>query len=378
MTAGPAGPGRRIRVAVIGGDGIGPEVTAATLPVLAAAAALDGAVVDAEQLDWGGDRYLRTGQAMPGDGPELLRGFDGVLFGAVGRPDVPDHELIWGLILALRQRLGLALNLRPAQFWPGARSPLARPDGIDLLIVRENTEGEYAGIGGRSQQGRPGEVAIEVAVHSRAVIEKIARFSFERARRRRGGLALVTKSNVLRYGYTLWDEVTAQVAADYPDVTCEVVLADAMAARLVERPAGLDVLLCGNLFGDVLSDLACSLTGGLGLAPSANVPYDRSAPGVYEPVHGSAPDIAGRGIANPCACALSAAMLADDLDLPRAAGAIRAAVAATLARPGERTPDVGGTATTAGVAAALLARVTGAGSGGTAASGGVTAERRSS
>ena len=236
--------------------------------------------------------------------------FDGVLFGAVGRPDVPDHELIWGLILALRQQLGLALNLRPAQFWPGARSPLARPDGIDLLIVRENTEGEYAGIGGRSQQGRPGEVAIEVAVHSRAVIEKIARFSFERARRRRGALALVTKSNVLRYGYTLWDEVTGQVAADYPDVTCEVVLADAMAARMVERPAGLDVVLCGNLFGDVLSDLACSLTGGLGLAPSANVAYDRSAPGVYEPVHGSAPDIAGRGIANPCACALSAAMLA--------------------------------------------------------------------
>jgi tartrate dehydrogenase/decarboxylase / D-malate dehydrogenase len=358
----PAATGARtLRVAVIGGDGIGPEVTAATLPVLSAAAALDGVVVATEQFDWGGDRYLRTGRAMPEDGADRLRGFDGVLFGAVGRPDVPDHELIWGLILGLRQQLGLALNLRPAQFWPGARSPLARPEGIDLLIVRENTEGEYAGIGGRSQQGRPGEVAVEVAVHSRTAIENIARFSFELARRRRGGLALVTKSNVLRYGYTLWDEVTGQVADGYPDVAYEVVLADAMAARMVERPAGLDVVLCGNLFGDVLSDLACSLTGGLGLAPSANVPYDRSAPGVYEPVHGSAPDIAGRGIANPCACALSAAMLADDLGLPRAGAAIRAAVAATLARPQGRTPDVGGTATTSDVAAALLEHVDSAG-----------------
>ena len=208
--------GRTIRVAVIGGDGIGPEVTAATLPVLTAAAALDGAAVAAEQFDWGGDRYLRTGRAMPDDGAELLRGFDGVLFGAVGRPDVPDHELIWGLILGLRQQLGLALNLRPAQFWPGARSPLAQPEGIDLLIVRENTEGEYAGIGGRSQQGRPGEVAVEVAVHSRTAIEKIARFSFEMAQRRRGALALVTKSNVLRYGYTLWDDVTGQVGGRLP------------------------------------------------------------------------------------------------------------------------------------------------------------------
>jgi len=210
---------RTIRVAVIGGDGIGPEVTAATLPVLGAAAALDGAVVAAEQFDWGGDHYLRTGRAMPEDGAERLRGFDGVLFGAVGRPGVPDHELIWGLILSLRQQLGLALNLRPAQFWPGARSPLARPEGIDLLIVRENTEGEYVGAGGVAHAGTGNDLGIEVALHSRGVIERAAHHAFTLAGQRRGQLCLVTKSNAMRYGYPLWDQVVHEVAESYPEVT---------------------------------------------------------------------------------------------------------------------------------------------------------------
>ena len=345
---------RRLKVATIGGDGIGPEVIDATIPVLVEAAALDGVSVEITELDWGGELLLRTGRAMPIDGPNQLRAFDAVLFGAVGRPDVVDHELIWGLIIGLRQALGLSLNLRPSSSWPGVPSPLLDGTGIDLLIVRENSEGEYAGIGGRTHVNSKREIAIEVAVHTRETIERIARFSFERARSRRGRLSLVTKSNVMRYGYTLWDEVVADVAREYGDVDYEVVLADAMAARLVERPTSLDVMLCGNLFGDVLSDLACSLTGGLGLAPSANVTYDRSAPGVYEPVHGSAPTIAGLGTANPCACLLSAAMLLEDNGMPRGAVAIQCAVAATLSNASGRTPDLGGDARTTDVATAVI------------------------
>jgi tartrate dehydrogenase/decarboxylase / D-malate dehydrogenase len=347
-------PSRHLKVATIGGDGIGPEVIDATVPVLVEAAGLDGATVELTDLDWGGELLLRTGRAMPVDGPDQLRAFDAVLFGAVGRPDVVDHELIWGLIIGLRQALGLSLNLRPSRSWPGVPGPLLDGTGIDLLIVRENSEGEYAGIGGRTHVNTRREVAIEVAVHTRETIERIARFSFERARSRRGRLSLVTKSNVMRYGYTLWDEVVAGVAQEYGDIDYEVVLADAMAARLVERPISLDVMLCGNLFGDVLSDLACSLTGGLGLAPSANVTYDRSAPGIYEPVHGSAPTIAGLGIANPCGCLLSAAMLLEDNGMTRGALAIKRAVAATLVNAAGRTPDVGGDARTTDVAAAVL------------------------
>lgn len=347
-----------LRVAAIGGDGIGPEVVEATVPVLQAAAALDGMRVVVERLGWGGEHMIRTGRPMPADGPGLLAAFDAVLFGAVGRPDVPDHELVWGLIIELRQRLGLSLNLRPSQFWAGVPSPLRDAEGIDLLIVRENTEGEYVGIGGRTHRQSPREVAVEVAVHTRETIERITRFSFERARARRAQVSLVTKSNAMRYGYTLWDEVAAEVAAGYPDVRYEAVLVDAMAARMVERPSSLDVVLAGNLFGDVLSDLACSFTGGLGLAPSANVAYGHAAPGIYEPVHGSAPAIAGQGIANPCACVLSAAMLLDDLGATRGARAIREAVQATLRSPDSRTPDVGGVATTSQVSQRILAALT--------------------
>lgn len=355
-----AGCSRMFRIAAIGGDGIGPEVIEATIPVLAAAAALDGAALGVERLDWGGDLMIRTGRAMPADGPELLRSFDAVLFGAVGRPDVPDHELVWGLIIELRQRLGLAVNLRPSRFWAGVPGPLRRPEGIDMLIVRENTEGEYAGLGGRTYRRTTRELAVEVAVHSRQTIEEITRFAFECALSRQRRVSLVTKSNAMRFGYTLWDEVVSEVAAGYPGVEFEAVLVDAMAARMVERPTSLDVVLCGNLFGDVLSDLACSLTGGLGLAPSANISYDRSVPGVYEPVHGSAPTIAGQGIANPCACLLSGALLLDDLGASAGAEAIRTAVASALRDPRSRTPDVAGTATTSEVSAFVVSEVSAA------------------
>jgi tartrate dehydrogenase/decarboxylase/D-malate dehydrogenase len=347
---------RTLRVAVIPGDGVGPEIAEASQPVIEAAATSAGVRLESTPLDWGGERHLRCGAPMPEDGPSILRRFDAALFGAVGRPDVPDHELIWGLIIRLRQELGLSVNLRPALTFPGLPSPLGRGAAIDLLVVRENTEGEYAGAGGRLRRGSPGEVAVEVAIHSRPAISEAARLAFETARGRRRRLHLVTKSNAMRYGYPLWDEVVAEVAVDFPDVSWERVLVDAMAARLVQRPEELDVLLCSNLFGDILSDLTAALVGGLGMAPSANIrPGQRL--GVFEPVHGSAPDIAGRGIANPGGYLLSAALMFDHLEAGAAGDRIRAALAEALQQPELRTPDLGGPATTAQLASAVLARL---------------------
>ncbi len=338
---------------VIPGDGVGPEVVEASIPVLDAAARASGAEPEWRTHDWGADRYLRTGAAMPAEGVEVARASDGVLFGAVGRPDVPDHELIWGLILKLRQGLDLAVNVRPARGWPGV-SPVRSDDpGIDLVVVRENTEGEYAGVGGRVRVGTPHELGLEVAVHSASVIERVSRFAFEAARERRGRVSLVTKSNVMRYGYTLWDEVAGRVAAEFADVTYEKVFVDAMATRLVQRPEDLDVLLCGNLFGDVLSDLTAGLVGGLGVAPSANLPVG-PGPGLFESVHGSAPDIAGKGVVNPVATLLSGALLFDRAGLQEAARRVERAVANVLAEPGNRTPDLGGSATTQQLADEVL------------------------
>ncbi|WP_262286899.1 isocitrate/isopropylmalate dehydrogenase family protein [Micromonospora sp. MA102] len=344
-------------MAVIPGDGVGPEVVSASLPVLRAAAGCAGRTLDIVEFDWGGDRYLRTGRAMPADAADVLRDFPAVLFGAVGRPDVPDHELIWGLIIGVRQALDLAVNVRPVQSWAGVTTALREPEGIDLVIVRENTEGEYAGIGGRAHTATPHEVGIEVAVHSRPAILRAARYAFDLARTRRGRVSLVTKSNVLRHGYTLWDSVVAEVAAENPDVACENVLVDAMAVRLVQRPRELDVLLCSNLFGDILSDLAAALVGGMGMAPSANLLPGGDVPALFEPVHGSAPDIAGRGVANPVACMLSGAMLFDHVGLPAAGRIVRDAVATALRDPSLHTPDLGGIATTKELAAEILAVV---------------------
>ena len=352
---------------VVPGDGVGPEVVGAALPVLDAAARGAGADLTWQTRDWGADHYLRTGAAMPADGVDQARAGDGVLFGAVGRPDVPDHELIWGLILKLRQGLDLAVNVRPARSLPGLsalpalpESPAAESTGerreVDLVVIRENTEGEYAGVGGRVRRGTPEELGLEVAVHSATVIERVSRFAFETARGRRGRVALVTKSNVMRYGYTLWDEVAGRVAEEYSDVAYEQVLVDAMATRLVQRPDSLDVLLCGNLFGDVLSDLTAGLVGGLGVTPSANLPIG-AGPGLFEAVHGSAPDIAGQGVANPVATLLSGAMLLDHAGLGEAGSAVRDAVAAAVADPAHRTRDLGGSASTQQLADAVLAQL---------------------
>ncbi|WP_166348353.1 isocitrate/isopropylmalate dehydrogenase family protein [Phytoactinopolyspora limicola] len=344
----------QLRLACIPGDGVGPEVIAAALPVIRDAAALHGAQLDVLEVDWGGERHLRTGAPMPADAADIVRQHDAVLFGAVGRPDVPDHELVWGLIIALRQQLDLAVNLRPVRSWDGVPSVVTSAPGTDLLIVRENTEGEYSGAGGRAHRASGAELAVEVAIHSRHAIERAARYAFDQASRRRGRLALVTKSNAMRHGYTLWDEVVADVAEDFPAVEWQPVLVDAMAARMVQRPTELDVLLCSNLFGDILADLAAVLAGGLGMAPSANV-SPQATPGLFEPIHGSAPDIAGQGIANPVACLLSGAMMLDHSGLPAAGDSIRDAIATALLDPSIHTPDLGGTGTTEGVATAVRA-----------------------
>jgi len=352
------GNGRSIHVAAVPGDGIGPEVMRVTLPLLEAAAALDGAAVRVTELDWGGDRYLRTGAAMPEEAADMLLGFDAVLFGAVGRLDIPAHVSVWGLILALRQALDLYVNLRPVHVWPGLSIPIRDAEGTDFVVVRENTEGEYTGAGGRAHTGTPNDVAIEIGIHSRAAIERIAHHAFQLAGSRRGRVSLVTKSNVSRFGYALWDEVVLDIHASYPEIEFETVFVDAMAARIIERPQSLDVLLCSNLFGDILSDLGAPLQGGLGMAPSANLRPGGVVPGIFEPVHGSAPDIAGQGIANPAACVLSAALLLSDRGCPEGAAALQRAVGEAYASDTARTPDVGGSATTERAAEEIGAALT--------------------
>jgi tartrate dehydrogenase/decarboxylase/D-malate dehydrogenase len=350
-------PGDKVRLAVIRGDGVGPEVVAVTLPVVDAALARHGAVLAPTELDWGGERFLREGAAMPADGAEVLRTFDAVLFGAVGRPDVPDDELVWGLIIGLRQQLDLAVNIRPVRTFPGVPTKVRGTDGVDLVIVRENTEGEYAGVGGVVHSGTGHDLGIEVGVHSRRVITRAAHRAFSLADSRTKRLCLVTKSNAMRYGYPLWDRVVGEVAEQYPQVELETVLVDAMAARMIQAPKSLDVVLASNLFGDILSDLAAVLAGGMGMAPSANIGSDNDAPGIYEPVHGSAPDIAGKGIANPVACMLSGALLLEDLGHTGPAEDVRAAVTGALSDPQWHTADIGGQATTEQLGDVVLQRI---------------------
>ncbi len=338
---------RTLRIAVIGGDGIGPEVIEASMPAIADALASDGGVLEVTHLDWGGDRLLRTGQAMPDDNVEVIRGHDAVLLGAVGHPDLAPDVSVWTLVLPLRKALDLYVNLRPIRSWPGVLSPVRGADDVDMVVVRENTEGEYAGVGGRVHRGSAAEVATDVAVHSRRAITRVAHHAFQLAQSRGQQITLVTKSNVSRHGYALWDEVVYEIgAAEFPDVELEKSYVDAMAARLIERPGSLGVLLCSNLFGDILSDGAAPLAGGLGMAPSANLCPGSDVPGVFEPVHGSAPDIAGKGIANPMACVLSGAMLLRETGFAGAAAALEAAVGEAVQVDEGRTPDIGGSAGT--------------------------------
>jgi tartrate dehydrogenase/decarboxylase/D-malate dehydrogenase len=343
-----------MRVALLPGDGIGPEVIAEARKVVDA---LDVQIAWTE-LGWGSAWWHEHGTMMPADGLDVLRGHDAILMGAVGDPTVPDPEALWGLILKLRQELDLWANVRPARLLEGVPCPLAGrgPADVDMVFVRENTEGEYAGVGGRSHRGMAHEVAIETSVFTAHGCERVIRYAFELAAARRGVLVNATKSNASRYGYPFWDEVVEQVGADFPDVRVERVLVDALAARLVLRPDSVDVVVASNLFGDILTDIAAALQGGLGMAASASLSPGREAPALFEPVHGSAPDIAGEGIANPAGAIWSAALMLEHLGEAGAARRVMAALEA-VCRGGVRTRDVGGTARTVAVGDAVVAQV---------------------
>ena len=353
-------PARTFRIAVIPGDGIGKEVVPEGLRVLERLAnTSEGQLAfEFESFPWGCEHYLDTGRMMDADGLERLAGFDAIYFGAVGWPGVPDHISLWGLRLAICQGFDQYACIRPVQLLPGITSPLrnATEESLDWVVVRENSEGEYAGIGGRNLAGRGDdrEVAIQSALFTAQGCERIIRYAFDLARtRKRKKVTSVTKSNAQQYAMPLWDETFARVAADYPDVETDQGLVDAMAARFVMRPDSLEVVVGSNLFGDILSDLGSALAGSLGIAASANIDPERRHPSMFEPVHGSAPDIAGLGIANPIAAIWTVALMLDHLGLADEATAVMNAIRATTAS-GVLTADLGGTATTREVGDAIL------------------------
>jgi tartrate dehydrogenase/decarboxylase/D-malate dehydrogenase len=344
------------RVAVIAGDGVGKEVIPAGIGVLEAAARLDGGFrLEFTELPWGCDHYLREGTILPADAATILREFDAIYLGAIGAPGVPDHVSSGGGQLRLRRELDLFVNLRPIELFDGVQSPLRNVDGagIDFVCVRENSEGEYSDAGGRVHRSGDGEVAVQTAVFTRVGVERVARYAFELARRRRGRLTNVTKSNALAHTFVFWDEVVESVAGDFPDVWVEHVYADAAAAYFVTRPHTFDVVLASNLFGDLLTDLGAAIQGSIGLAASANLNPSGTAPGMFEPAHGSAPDIAGKGIANPLGAIWSGALLLDELGHREARSAIMRAMKDVLAQEAPKTLDLGGQASTVEVGKAV-------------------------
>jgi tartrate dehydrogenase/decarboxylase / D-malate dehydrogenase len=345
------------RIAVLGGDGIGPEVIEQAIRVADAALRRDGAALEWHRLPWSSPYYKQTGQMMPADGWDVLRRHDAILLGAIGSPDVPDHITLHGLLLPMRRKFDQYVNLRPAYLFEGVQSPLRdkKPGSIDMVVYRENTEGEYAPVGGRLYEGTPHEVAIQTNVFTRRGIERIMRAAFEGARKRRKKVTSITKSNAQTFGMVLWDEVFKVVARDYADVQASQLLVDAAAMDFVRKPESFDVVVASNLFGDILTDLSAIITGSMGMAASANINPERTFPSMFEPVHGSAPDIAGKGIANPLAAILSAGMLLDHLGLGKIATAVRSAVATVLKAGKPRTPDLGGNASTVQVGDAVLA-----------------------
>ncbi|HEX7952024.1 MAG TPA: tartrate dehydrogenase [Burkholderiales bacterium] len=343
-------------IAAIPGDGIGTEVIAAGIEVLNALARRDGGfALRFEHFEWGSDYYLKYGAMMPEDGLARLKPFDAIYFGAVGSKEVPDHISLWGLRLNICQSFDQYANVRPARVLPGIEPPLklASPADLDWVIVRENSEGEYSGQGGRSHRGLPEEVATEVSIFTRHGVERIQRFAFDLARKRpQRHLTLITKSNAQRHGMVMWDEIFARVASDYPDVRTDKMLVDAATMRMVLKPASLDVMVATNLHADILSDLAAALSGSLGIAPTANLNPERRFPSMFEPIHGSALDIAGSGIANPIGTFWTAVMMLQHLGEASAAARLMGAIEQVT---GARvfTPDLGGKATTAQVTAAL-------------------------
>jgi tartrate dehydrogenase/decarboxylase / D-malate dehydrogenase len=347
------------RIAVIGGDGIGPEVIDQAVRVADAALRHDKAAVEWNKLPWSGAYYQQTGRIMPADGWDVLRRHDAVLLGAIGHPDVPDHITLHGLLLPMRRNFDQYVNLRPAYLFEGVPTPLRdkAPGSIDMLVYRENTEGEYAPIGGRLYPGTPHETALATAVFTRRGCERIMRAAFAGARLRRKQVTSITKSNAQGFTLGLWDDVFTAVARDYPDVQARSLLVDAAAMDFVRKPEAFDVVVASNLFGDILTDLSAIVTGSVGLAASANINPEREFPSMFEPVHGSAPDIAGKGIANPLAAILSVKLMLDHLGQSKAATAIQSAVALVLKAGKVRTPDLGGNASTTQMADAVLGAV---------------------
>ncbi len=349
----------QFKIALYPGDGIGPEVTIEAVRVLTRLQELDRSfALETTRFDWGVTHWQKHGQVVPDDFLDVLRPFDAILLGAVGWPAlIPDNETLAPLV-KIRQAFDQYACVRPARLFPGVKSVLAgkQPGDIDLVVIRENSEGEYVDNGGRLKRGTPDEVAVQTALHTRKGVERILRYGFEMARKRRKKLTMATKSNAQRYGYVLWDEVLDELAPQYPDVTSERQHCDALIMNFVRWPEKFDVVVASNLFGDLLTDLGGVLGGGLGLAPSTNTNPERQFPSMFEPVHGSAPDIAGKGIANPVAAILSAAMMLDHLQLPAAAARIRRAVERTLA-DGNQTPDLGGKLTTQQMGEAVVKRL---------------------
>ena len=345
-------------VDVIAGDGIGREVVPAAMRCLDAAASTHSFTIHWRERDWGSDRYLADGAMMPKDGLDQLADGDAIFLGAVGVPEIPDHVTLWGLLIPIRRAFLQYVNLRPVRLLPGVPSPLSDPSGMDIVIVRENVEGEYSEVGGRVYSGRPEEAAFQQAIFTRSGVERVAQFAVELAARRSKSLVSATKSNGLIHSMPFWDDVVAAVARRNPDVRLESVLIDALAARAVLRPGSLDVIVASNLFGDIVSDLVAALAGSIGVAPSANLNPPRDYPSMFEPVHGSAPEIAGRGISNPVGQIWAGAMMLDHLGEHAASMRLVDAFEAAL-REGTRTRDLGGTATTAEFTDAVLDRLSG-------------------
>jgi tartrate dehydrogenase/decarboxylase/D-malate dehydrogenase len=355
---------RTHKIAAIPGDGIGSEVIDAGLQVLAVVAERDGDFrLQVETFPWGSDYYRRHGRMMDEDGLDRLRQFDAIYFGAVGDPDIPDHVTLWGLRLAICQGFDQYANVRPARLLPGIDGPLrdCRREDLDWVIVRENSEGEYAGAGGRAHRGLPEEVGMDVAVFTRAGVARIMEFALDLARSRpRKHLTVVTKSNAQRHGMVMWDDIFATVKPSYPDVTTDKMLVDAMTTRMVLDPRSLDVVVATNLHADILSDLAAALSGSLGIAPTANLNPGGWAPSMFEPIHGSAFDIMGKGIANPIGSLWTAAMMLEHLGETGAAARLMTAVEQVTEAGRVLPADLGGTATTAEVTAAVCDSLRGA------------------
>jgi len=350
----------RISCAVIPGDGIGKEVVAEGVRVLQAAAELDGGFTfDFTEFPWGCEYYAANGEMMPQEGLQILRDFELIFLGAVGYPGVPDHVSLWGLLIPIRRTFQQYINLRPCRLLRGVESPLRdkAPGSIDLVVVRENSEGEYSNMGGRIHEGTPMEMAVQNTVFTRTGTERVVRYAYELANARGKHLTSATKSNGINITMPYWDEIVSEVGADFPDVRTDAYHIDALAAYFVTRPESFDVVVGSNLFGDILSDLSAAVMGGIGMAPAANLNPERVYPSMFEPVHGSAPDIAGRGVANPVGQIWTTKMLLDHIGREELGQALLDSIEDVLAEGQVRTPDLGGRATTSEMADAIIERL---------------------